>query len=777
MQASLGALDEGDGRDLLAVPASVDEVRIFGSCAGARWAHVRRVSDSGKRAQGERRFDIDVCDERGRVCARMAGFAVRTLVGERGASRSSTEPQASAIDGYATLVPVWDVVRDRAGQAPAASGSRAIVIGGSDGRLSRVLQALEGARAADARPDATVEELATQLEPLGPIDHVVWLAPAAHGAFLTDDTLIEDQSKGVLPLFRLIKALLQAGYGSKPLEWTVVTAAAQRVHGTDRVEPSHASVHGLAGSLAKELSRWRVRLVDLEDWAELPMAEILSLPADPSGKAFARRGGEWHRQKLVLARAPRPAQTRYRKNGVYVVVGGAGGIGEAWSESVIRAYQANIVWIGRRALDATLQGKLDRLAALGPAPLYVQADAANREAMEAAYQDIKARFERVHGIVHSALVLKDQSLAAMEEASFEAGLAAKVDVSVRMAQLFRNDALDFALFFSSAQSFLNAAGQANYAAGCAFEDAFAQRLAREWPCPVRVMNWGYWGGTGVVSGSAYRERMARAGIGSIEPAEAMEALESLLAGSLEQVAFLKTTRPVQFEGVDVAERVEVHPEKLAPALEPLRGALEHSDGASIAALEARGRAEMDGLLLSLLGAQLASIGADEESVQNGAAGQLVQKDFYRRWLEESAALLSLGTRRARPFLRGPSADVAWREWRERKAEWSRDPNRSAQVQLLDAMLEALPDILTGRRLATDVMFPGGSFGLVEGIYRRNSIADYFNRAVADAVAARVAHCVERRSVREDPHPRNRRRDGRHDRPRARKAGALGSQHR
>jgi len=47
---------------------------------------------------------------------------------------------------------------------------------------------------------------------------------------------------------------------------------------------------------------------------------------------------------------------------------------------------------------------------------------------------------------------------------------------------------------------------------------------------------------GVVASPPHRERMAQAGLGSIEPAEAMEALEYLLAGPVDQIALLKTTK-------------------------------------------------------------------------------------------------------------------------------------------------------------------------------------------------------------------------------------------
>jgi hypothetical protein len=54
-----------------------------------------------------------------------------------------------------------------------------------------------------------------------------------------------------------------------------------------------------------------------------------------------------------------------------------------------------------------------------------------------------------------------------------------------------------------------------------------------------VVNWGYWGSTGIVAAPEYQERMARLGVGSIEPQEAMEALDFLLNGPLTQVALTK----------------------------------------------------------------------------------------------------------------------------------------------------------------------------------------------------------------------------------------------
>jgi len=112
-------------------------------------------------------------------------------------------------------------------------------------------------------------------------------------------------------------------------------------------------------------------------------------------------------------------------------------------------------------------------------------------------------------------------------------------------------------------SFTRSPGQGNYASGCTFTDAFARQLSQEWPCAVKVINWGYWGSVGSVASDAYRERMTRAGFDSIEPPEAMSALEILVNGSLDQIALIKTTRALPLEGVNPEESITIYPQDLS----------------------------------------------------------------------------------------------------------------------------------------------------------------------------------------------------------------------
>lgn len=522
---------------------AIDTLDVFGGSAQAMWAWVRRVPSRGEEFP---KLDIDLCDERGKVGIRIKGYSPQALA----ESVEAESHEMEAIEGTVLLAPVWDRVPHESGPEPQPSTVEMAIIGGTKANWDAIRRFYPKAREIRLQPQDTIPEIAKKLEAHGPMDQLLWIGPDEPVPSVTDEALIENQNRGVLQVFRMIKALLALGYGARKLGWTMITTQTQPIHANRPINPTHASLYGLAGSLAKEYPNWTIRVVDLEaglaagDW---PMADIFSLPGDPQGNHWVYRERQWYRQQLLpIHPMSRPLdRTRYRTQGVYVVIGGAGGIGEAWSEYMIRTYQAKIVWIGRRPMDAAIQAKMDRLGELGPTPEYIAADATDRNALERAYELIKKRYYKIHGVIHSAIVLLDRSLQNMEEERFLAGLSAKVDVSVRLAQVFGREPLDFILFFSSMQSFVKAPGQSNYAAGCTFKDAFAHQLGLELPCTVKVINWGYWGSVGIVASENYQNRMSQAGVGSIEPPEAMETLETLLAGPTSQIAMLKTTRPLE----------------------------------------------------------------------------------------------------------------------------------------------------------------------------------------------------------------------------------------
>ena len=664
------------------------------------------------------------------------------------AAVTSPETVGGPLDGTVMLTPVWDSVSLKRGQPYPLPTDKVVFIEATQDHSNVIKQYYPQAHPLRIDFHDTIDAITNKLKSCGLIDHILWIASHHYLESLTDSMLIEEQNQGVLQVFRIIKALLRLGYDTRKLGWTLITVQTQPIDKSDIVNPAHASVHGLVGSMAKEYPNWKVRVIDLDANCDWPLADIFTLPSDTQGNSWVYRRREWYRQKLIPVSHTPIHKTPYKPGGVYVVIGGAGGIGEAWSEYMIRSCQAQIVWLGRRKQDAVIQGKLDRLGALGPKPCYITADAADQQALQQAYEEIKQRYSNINGVIHSAIVLLDKSLANMDEERFRAGLAAKVDVSVCLAQVFQKEPLDFVLFFSSVNSFAKYPGQSNYVAGCTFEDAFAHQLCREWPCAVKVMNWGYWGSVGVVASKVYQERMVQAGIGSIEPPEAMEGLATLLAGPINQMALIKTTKTSVIDGIDQEDLMNVYQEGLSSIIPNIANEIsqQHIQVEGLNSAGSQSAKELDELLTKLLWCQLQSIGlfTEKNLVIADVKTKIGLRDLYDRWLQESFAVL---TRQNYLQYDGEScsvidttlmdADVVWEQWELKKCSWCENPDMQAQIVLVETTLRALPEILTGKRLATDVLFPHSSIEMVEGVYKRNSVAQYFNEVLADTLATYI----------------------------------------
>jgi 2-polyprenyl-3-methyl-5-hydroxy-6-metoxy-1,4-benzoquinol methylase len=156
--------------------------------------------------------------------------------------------------------------------------------------------------------------------------------------------------------------------------------------------------------------------------------------------------------------------------------------------------------------------------------------------------------------------------------------------------------------------------------------------------------------------------------------------------------------------------------------------------------------KLDKLLCRMLWCQLQSMGllSGTEINLKALKTQSGLSDIYGRWLEESIAVLTRNN-----YLRNNGSsyvminpdqiniETEWQKWERRIDPLRENLNLKAQIDLVEATLRVLPEILTGKILATDIMFPNSSMELVEGIYKNNTAADYFNEMLANIVCAYI----------------------------------------
>lgn len=206
-------------------------------------------------------------------------------------------------------------------------------------------------------------------------------------------------------------------------------------------------------------------------------------------------------------------------------------------------YGARLVLVGRRPADALPEGYLDGLRRAGGDVHYASADVADADAMRRVVRTADSRFGGLDGVIHSAFVLADRTLERMDEPTFRAVLDPKVRGTAVLERVLADRELDFVALFSSAISHTANAGQANYAAGSTFQDAFGRYLATRLGRRVRLFNWGFWGESGSVATDAYRTRISRSGVEPLTDEQGLAAFRRVMAAPVTQVAPIRLSTP------------------------------------------------------------------------------------------------------------------------------------------------------------------------------------------------------------------------------------------
>lgn len=683
------------------LPATLATLTMLAACPAEAFVLVRRADDDGE-SSDEIALDVDIIDAQGDCCVELRGLtlnAVRTSGGN--------EPETGM------MVPVWDPVAKCAREETAGQDERILLIGADESSREQFAAhyAASSLLFVDIGAEDSVEDITGKFSGLT-FGRIIWVATAHACDTLAEESIIADQALGVMQVFRIIRALTALQPESQPLRWDLVTLNSLQVMPGDVANPTHAGLHGLSGSMAEVYPHWTIRLLDLPAITTDVLAHLPQV-AQQSG-CYAFRNGEWFSQKLVRVKDIPERTTGYRPQGVYVAIGGSGGLGEIWTRYLVEHYQANVIWIGRKPLNEDIQRKLDGITPLGKTPEYFQADASNRQALEAVYRQIRQKYPRIHGVVHTAVGDFDQSLKTVSEHDFRKILSVKVDLSVRIAQVFANEQVDFILFFSSNASFVRGGGMSGYSTGCTFKDAFALQLGRVYGRRTKVVNWGYWAlGAGEAMTDKMKSYFYDTGYRPLIPEESMGVLERFVSSPLSQLSISRAL-PGVFQAITGES------DRICYYDDPLPGVnLHNSLTKRPVHIHARAGQDMEALLARLLGAILRSPVAVIPS--------------YARWLVESQKIVQA-------YCPNAGADnvegmqTLWQEWDNAAARWRQDSGKQALCLLVERCMRALADIVSGKQKATDVLFPQSTLTLVEKVYKTETTALAYNDVLFGALS-------------------------------------------
>ncbi|BCJ93986.1 hypothetical protein acsn021_15550 [Anaerocolumna cellulosilytica] len=660
-------------------------------------------------------------------------------------------------------MPKWERAKDTASDRTDKKPERVlIIVSDASLEISALLEEhLKESEIIKARLDTKWEILLAEI-PM--VDTIFFLGGITEKEVDTEEleyfNLVQEQS--VITLYRLIKAMILCGYESYNVTLKLITNNVFKVFLEEVCLPYAAGIFGFARSVEKEFTNWRISGFDLnlykKDVFSIEVSRAITTlvqenPSISQSEIVLRNGVKYNRRIYPLELSTE-TKDGFKEGGVYLIVGGAGGIGIELSLHIAEKYHGKLILIGRSKADSLLDNTMKKIRQMGGDVFYCQGDVTDPVSMKQIMSESKARFGRINGVIHSALVLQDQAVRNMDEASLMHVLSPKVKGSVVLHNAVKGEALDFIMYFSSGQTFIGNPGQSNYAAACAFTDSFALYENEKVSFPVKLINWGFWGEVGIVAGEEYNKRLTESGIYPIHTSEGMEAIEQVLSASNVQTLAMKASDTILGSmGVDLEHKVSVCKEdknilsvqildrKKMPALAENRLAVTKEGFEALS--------KFTGLLV-LNAFQKRGIFKDQGQKYSikELRTQLHIIEKYNRLFESMISICyknQFVTSLLEPDSLITTKQLDSAELKQKLSELLRGrdtlqenyPMVIPYLELLWICSEHIWDILTGDCLATDIVFPNASMKLVEKIYNGNEVSDYENEVLAWVVTSYI----------------------------------------
>jgi len=376
----------------------------------------------------------------------------------------------------------------------------------------------------------------------------------------------EAEELGVISLMRLVQSMDARGWLTMPLRLRIITAGVHSIFG-EPINPYFAGLAGLSGSLRKEYPNLDIEALDVERQDLTDVLQASKLARLIAGRAAERinekrgiRGGRRYRCRLSLTHLTASGAPRFREQGVYLIIGGAGHAGTEVSLYLARKYRGRAIWVGRRPHDSAIEDRIGQVRAAGGEAVYLQGAAEDCQTLRKAIALAEQQYGALHGVIHSAFVFQDEKLNRLDAGLAKEILAAKTRSAAALCECTQGLPLDFLLFLNSAQSFFNEGRRAVYAAACCFVDAYAPAIEQQVGFPVHVINWGFWAHS---FSSAIQSTMRRAGLGVIQPEDGMRAIERTLNSGIRQAAYLHADQQALVRmGIDPTEEVTYSADQL-----------------------------------------------------------------------------------------------------------------------------------------------------------------------------------------------------------------------
>lgn len=355
----------------------------------------------------------------------------------------------------------------------------------------------------------------TNLKGIGtPWDGVVFIASSGAQEGMTS-AHAESGMAGIFARFTILKACneLLATKGGAVIS---ITVNACKVLPAERPDPFQSMHAGMLRGLQAEYPSLRIHSIDFNSPGRNNIGHLIKeLENDGHGINYCayrdnrRYVATLGRQKELIPE--KEEMEWFPENGVYLVTGGATGIGLAISHSILRRRNSTFIVLGRTALPIKKEWKAtladnnadsmvrERVKALinlektGATTEYHAVDVGDPAALRTVIEGIKKRYERMDGILHAAGLVVENIPFEQQTLSFcQQALAAKVQGTIWLDELMQELEPRFFVLFSSLNAWVPKKYSTAYTMANTFEDAYAVYRSAQSRTRYLSVNWPGW---------------------------------------------------------------------------------------------------------------------------------------------------------------------------------------------------------------------------------------------------------------------------------------------
>ncbi|MDZ8261477.1 SDR family oxidoreductase [Nostoc sp. ChiQUE01b] len=340
----------------------------------------------------------------------------------------------------------------------------------------------------------------------------------------TQNQFFEDcQNLGFYSLLFLTQALAEQNI-IEPIKLVVVTNNVYDVTGSENLCPEKATILGPCKVIPQEYPNINCCCFDVvlpgyetkpsHKTAKLIDYLLAEFVAQPTENVVAYRGHHRWIQTYEPIRLDESivGRKKLRKEGVYLITGGLGGVGLVLAEYLAQTVQAKLILLGRKGLPEKDQWqewlathdqqdsisrkirKVQALLALGAEVLVISADVANEQQMHNVIAIATKRFGGINGVIHAAGNAEHVHCTIMETSKAEAQsqFHPKVYGLFVLEKVLQGQELDFCQLTSSLASVLGGLGFISYSAANIFMDAFVHNYNKTNSFAWSSFNWDDW---------------------------------------------------------------------------------------------------------------------------------------------------------------------------------------------------------------------------------------------------------------------------------------------